>query len=227
MEGSPAIADILAQCDRQLGLEVADQPGAAEDGRPPGRLRPRTCLPSARRCQTTNPAFGRVGPGDKARVTFAAVFVGYVGALDRFGAASESRDRVATYTALFEALNWAAAVDDRTDQDLLLWKKRDEYAWRTRVHGAEIMGGIRFIQNSVHHDWSDAVQIDETGSSFPVTFPVMFFEWVWRPAEDLPSPGQTQHPEAERLYREEMQGRPVRHSLHTLRQVFPHAARDA
>ncbi len=166
------------------------------------------------------PTFSRLGPGDKARVTFAAMSVGYTGALDRFETASKNRDPVATYTALFEALNWATAVDDRAEQDLALWKKRHKYEWRTRVHDAEVMGGVRFVRNSVHHDWSDAVQMDERGRSFPMTFPVVFFEWVWRPADDLPAPGQKQHPDGARFYREQMQGRPVRHSLHALRQVF-------
>jgi hypothetical protein len=166
------------------------------------------------------PSASHVGPDGKARVTFAAMFVGYTGALDRFEAASKNRDPVATYTALFEALNWAAAVDDRTDQDLILWKKRDKYEWRTRVHDADVMGGIRFVRNSVHHDWSDAVRIDESEPSFPMTFPVVFFEWVWRSAGDLPPPGQKQHPDAIRFYTEQMQGRPVRHSLHALREVF-------
>jgi hypothetical protein len=75
-------------------------------------------------------------PNEKNRVTFEAMLVGYTEALDRFDEASKKRDPIATYTALFEALNWAAAIDDRTDEDLVLWKKRDKYEWRKRVHDA-------------------------------------------------------------------------------------------
>jgi hypothetical protein len=36
----------------------------------------------------------------------------------------------------------------KPDGQLLGWK------WRERVgHGAEIMGGVRFVRNSVHHQW--------------------------------------------------------------------------
>lgn len=45
-------------------------------------------------------------------MTFEAMLVGYTEALDRFDEASKKRDPVATYTALFEALNWAVAIDD-------------------------------------------------------------------------------------------------------------------
>jgi hypothetical protein len=53
-----------------------------------------------------------------------------------------------------------------------------------------------------------------------MTFPLVSFEWVWRPANDLPRPSKKQHPDSERFYKDQMQGKPVRHSLHALREVF-------
>jgi hypothetical protein len=59
-----------------------------------------------------------------------------------------------TYNGIFEALNWAVALDDRVgrhwvpDGGTLGWR------WRERVgQGAEIMG-VRFARSSVHQ-WSD------------------------------------------------------------------------
>lgn len=170
--------------------------------------------------QSDGPSFSRAAPGHDPRATFEAMLVGYTGALGRFETASKKRDPTATYTALFEGLSWGVAIDDRADRDLVLWNKQDRFEWRTRVHDAEIMGGIRFVPNSVHHDWSDALRIDESGFSFPRTFPTVFFEWVWRAADDAPPPSQKQHPDSERFDKEQMQGRPVRHSLHALSGVF-------
>lgn len=52
-------------------------------------------------------------PYDQHIVTFEAMFVGYTEALNRLEAASEGRSPAATYVPLFEALNWAYALDER------------------------------------------------------------------------------------------------------------------
>jgi hypothetical protein len=85
--------------------------------------------------------------------TFETMLIGYTDAAARFDeAAKKKRDPHATFIAAFEALNWAVALDDRVrrqwkpDGQLLGWN------WRERVgHGAEIMGGVRFVRNGVHH----------------------------------------------------------------------------
>lgn len=52
-------------------------------------------------------------PYDQNIVTFEAMFVGYTETLNRLEAASGGRSPAATYVPLFEALNWAQALDER------------------------------------------------------------------------------------------------------------------
>jgi hypothetical protein len=80
------------------------------------------------------------------------------------------------------------------------------------------MGGVRFVRNSVHHQWSDAVVL--RSGTRKLAFPLS--EWVWRPADQLPPhpPDKKPHPEAEKFYREQMEGRPVRLYLDVLGGVF-------
>lgn len=67
---------------------------------------------------------------------------------------------------LFEALNWAVALDQRTAAHFVPDGKPAGYAWPSRIgYGAEIMPGVRFVRNSVHHQWSDALQL--RGGAFP------------------------------------------------------------
>jgi hypothetical protein len=154
-------------------------------------------------------------------VTFKWMLDGYTDAAARFDAAVKGRDPQMTYTAVFEALNWAVALDERIgthwlpDGEPLGWK------WRQRLgYGADIMGGVRFARNSVHHQWSDALRLDAGRSSLPSSFPVPFHEWIWRPADELPEPDQKPHPDNERIYRQQMEGRPVRVCLDVLNGAF-------
>jgi len=154
--------------------------------------------------------------------SFETMLIGYTDAAARFDeAAKKMRDPQATFIAAFEALNWAVALDDRVrrqwkpDGQLLSWK------WRERVgHGAEIMGGVRFVRNSVHHQWADAFRVDNAGRMYPKTYPVAYFEWVWRPADELPVPDQKPWKEDEDVYRLHMEGRPVRAALNVLNGAF-------
>ena len=52
-----------------------------------------------------------VKPYNENIVTFEAMFIGYTEALNRLEETSRRRDAVATYVPLFEALNWAQALE--------------------------------------------------------------------------------------------------------------------
>ena len=83
------------------------------------------------------------------------------------------------------------------------------------------MGGVRFARNSVHHQWSDAMRLNDRTRSYPRTYPLVYFEWrVWVPGDALPKPGKTPRPNHERIYREQMEGRPVRICLDVLNGAF-------
>lgn len=102
-------------------------------------------------------------------------------------------------------------------------EKRLGLAWREQIDGAKIMQGIRFARNSVHHQWSDALELSR-GRTYPKSYPVVFFEWQWRPVDDLPEPKeekQNKHwAEGKAVYETMMEGKPARTSLEKLAEVF-------
>jgi hypothetical protein len=163
-------------------------------------------------------------------VTFEAMFVGYTEALNRLEVASGGRSPAATYVPLFEALNWAHALDERVAAHWVPNGKTVGFGWRDRIPNAEIMAGVRFARNSLHHDWSEAVVLRDGGVSFPLSFPLSFtsgledgsraWEWVWRDADELPPPSKKPHADSERIYREQLQGRNVKMTLDVLGGVF-------
>jgi hypothetical protein len=63
--------------------------------------------------------------------------------------------------------------------------------------------------------WSDAMEL----RAFPGQL-MQFAEWVWRPAQELPQPDKKPHLESEQIYREQLEGRPVRVCLDVLGGVF-------
>jgi hypothetical protein len=154
--------------------------------------------------------------------TFAAMFDGYALSIERFERASKERSSTPSFIALFEALNWAVALDDRARKHWTPEGKPLGFGWRERVRNADVMGGVRFARNSVHHQWSEALSRDESGLTFPVTFPMVFFEWRWRAASELPEPERPDkhHAENEAIYREKLEGQPARLTLDTLAEAF-------
>jgi hypothetical protein len=128
-----------------------------------------------------------------ARVRARLLTGGYAQAYERFLAATAMRDPDAVFFALFEALDWAHAVDDLI---ALTWSPRREvigYGWRKdpALGGGDelsnIMSGLRYVRNRVHHQWADAL-VTDGGLTLPVTLPARFSAYVWRPACDLPKP---------------------------------------
>lgn len=149
------------------------------------------------------------------------MFDGYDQALTRFQSAAKRRDAAPAFIALFEALNWAVALDERAAER---WTPEGQplgYAWRERVRGAHLMQAVRFARNGVHHQWSDALERNDGGMSFPMTFPLVFFEWRWRPLAELPpSPPTKRLPEEQEAYRSWLEGKPARVTLHELGGAF-------
>jgi hypothetical protein len=152
--------------------------------------------------------------------TFAAMFEGYSCAVGRFDDAAKTRDPTAMFIPLFEALNWAVSLDERAAKH---WTRAGEplrWTWREKVRHAELLRGVRFVRNSIHHDWSDALELDERkGRTYPRTYPVVFFEWRWRAAGELP---ELDRPDADgaATYCEHLQGQAARLTLEMLGQVF-------
>lgn len=118
-------------------------------------------------------------------VTFRVLLGGYEQAVERFHQASRTRDPARIFAPLFEALNWAVALDDQVGAH---WAPEGEtlgWAWRTRVAGGGFVSAIRCARNRVHHQWADALTLSE-GFSSPIVAPVVAHEWRWRRMADLP-----------------------------------------
>jgi len=153
--------------------------------------------------------------------TFTAMFEGFALAVERFDVAVKDRDSTQTFVSIFEVLNWAVALDDRARKHWCPEGAPLDWAWRDRVRGAEIMRGVQYARNSIHHQWSDALELDEGGFGFPVTFPMVFFEWRWRAASCLPLPEDRKEDKHGRaVYEEHLERDLARTTVHTLVNVF-------
>jgi hypothetical protein len=163
-------------------------------------------------------AAAQMQPYEDNIVMFQMLLRGFTGARDRFHGAKTDRDPGPAFAALFEALNWAVALDDRVrahwapDGEVLNW------GWRKRVANALMLDGVRWARNNVHHQWSDALVVRE-GMSYPKTFPMVFWEWVWRPASEFPASDRSDERGAT-VYREHLEGVPARLTLMTLDEIF-------
>lgn len=143
---------------------------------------------------------------------------GYAEALQRLEATIESKDADRSFHAVFESLNWATSVDDRIRKHWAPEGKALDWAWRSRVDGAELMAGVRFARNRVHHHWADAIYLNDTGGlTLPMTFPMHFSTWRWLAADDLPAGEDDQGRD---VYATHLQDQPVVKTLLVLGLVF-------
>jgi hypothetical protein len=116
---------------------------------------------------------------------------GYDRATARFQEACFGTSPVDAFIPLFEALNWAASIDERMGFPAL-----------------PELRGLRFARNRVHHQYADALWLDESGAQLPTPLPAAFFEWRWR--SQLP-PGRNSNGEED--YRNRLADVPARLTL--------------
>lgn len=166
-------------------------------------------------------------PYDDNIQTFAAMFDGYDQALSRLEGAVHTTEPAPAFIALFEALNWAVALDDRAAEHWAPEGKPLGFGWRHRVPDAHRMRAIRFVRNSVHHHWSDALSLYEIPRSLSMSFPAKCFEWRWRRLSELPprqpkknEKARERQAEEEADYREKLEGMPVDKTLKELGHAF-------
>jgi hypothetical protein len=168
------------------------------------------------------------------RVRVRLLTYGYAQAYERFEVAEGENDPNAAFFALFEALNWAHAIDDLIAKT---WSPRGKvlgYDWRNdaaiRGDGEElsnIMSGLRYVRNRVHHQWADALVTDRVsgGLTFPLTFHATFgavSAWVWRSADHLPTPSNvTKEAPGRDAYTTALAGRKPDQALEVMHMTFP------
>jgi hypothetical protein len=151
---------------------------------------------------------------DGIRVRARPLMSGFARACDRFQSAQDSGDTEATIHALFEALNWAHAIDDEI---ALTWSPRGKvegYSWRSDPavgvgeHLASVMDGLRYVRNRVHHQCADALNTRH-GTC------------VWRPIGELPTPSKgREDPRGRAAYAALLAGHPAEEALATMSEAF-------
>lgn len=135
-------------------------------------------------------------PYEDEVVTVAVQIKGLRCAVERLEQAAFTPDNsVGTYLPLFEALNWTVALDDRIGA---IWRpegKKLANTWRARVKNGDVIAGLDWVRNMVHHQWADALRLDPAGHGiypsedlFPSDnlFPTPDHAWVWRSIIELP-----------------------------------------
>lgn len=124
---------------------------------------------------------------DGARVRAGRLFDGYDQALNRLLGALTLTNPDSTFFGLFETLNWSVALDDVIGETWRPDGNREGLEWRTRVTGGELMDGIRYARNRVHHQWADALWHEHHDGG---VLPFGGHSWLWRPLDELPSPSK-------------------------------------
>ena len=117
-----------------------------------------------------------------------ALLRGYAAAYGRLVTAMQEPDELAAFAPLFETLNWAVTIDDAAGTHSVPAGEPLKEGWRERIRGAGVMGGVRFARNRVHHQWAEAVVMDEGGRRYPRRYPLRYHEFPWRPIAELPRP---------------------------------------
>lgn len=155
--------------------------------------------------------------------TLDVMLIGYAYSLARLQEALKRRNAGDDFRASFEALNWAVAIDERIAKTWAPEGKVLGWGWRGRVQAAEVMAGVRFVRNRVHHDWADAFWFNEDGGlTFPVTMPVTFSPWRWRALDDLPV-GASDH--GRDVYGQHLAGQDVEPTLFRIGVAFEEVGR--
>ncbi len=146
-------------------------------------------------------------------ITLNELILGFEQAYSRIKDAKNKKERLGVFFALFETLNWIVTIDDK------LQDKEKEW-YRKLGKDGETVRALRYARNRVHHQWADIVLIT-SGAAIPATIPLAFHEWVWKKLENIP-PEDPKHTDEEgkKLYKELLEGRPVRYSLQVMSHIF-------
>ncbi len=177
-------------------------------------------------------------------VDVAVLYIGLTGAFSRFQGAGEAlhatlirdirssssgvppalgpsvRDlgpaaEVDSFIPLFEALNWGTSLEHRIKA---MWPNAGEAKrWYEHLDCGATVRGVRFIRNCVHHQWSEALAIEEADRDLPARLA----PWRWQP--DLVA--ERPDPEGQGIYESELAGELVIGALGRMVAVFGKALR--
>jgi hypothetical protein len=140
-------------------------------------------------------------------------------ATERYHAAMSDPDYRRMLLALFEALNWATALDDRLKDDWKHSQPKGVGVWPEGFTHRDTIRGLRYVRARVHHQWAAAIYRSWVGAPYP---PVRDPEWRWLPAQHLlPPPPKHRHFRDE--YDWQLAAEPVRDTLGGLDECFSEA----
>lgn len=148
------------------------------------------------------------------------LFEGFEQARERFANAIDKGDELRTYFGLFEALNWAVALDERIARS-----HPAGWDWRDQVSDGAIVRALRHARNRVHHDWADALWTEALivlQADTMLSADTLLGDedsWVWRQLSELPPAGRYDR-EGESEYDKLLAGTSARATLDTLSRVF-------
>jgi hypothetical protein len=154
-------------------------------------------------------------------VPFGAMVLGLRLAVGRFQQAGRAPDPVGAAIPLFEALNWAVALDERLRKDWIPDGKANppEWEWPTRLTDneghAEMVRAVRFIRDRVHHQWADAVLLGRGGGHYPPRD----HAWIWVAAVDLPE-ADSGHDRHRGSYERLLEGKAAEYTLVVLAEIY-------
>lgn len=148
-------------------------------------------------------------------VTLDVLLEGYRAAWGRFmGQGRLAVDPAEAYMPIFEALNWAAALDGRLADET-------GWSWRANIEGGEIVAGFRFARHRAHHQWANVLYISP-GAMLPAPLPMPLYEWCWR--KELP-PGKDDR--GSEVSATKLADVPARFTLEAMKDVFERAVHSS
>ncbi len=190
----------------------------SHDAPPPHAISGAGAIDSPAEAVSEGAAVGRGVPGEY-------LIEGFRRARQRFlEASSRGRlDGVETFIPLFEALNWAAAIEVKVREDA---EEQGRQAYDEESADGRLLAAIRFIRGRMHHRWALAhdprdipvatvrVALGSGVGRSGVLPPAVVLEWYWLPPEHLARPHKRhKHKKEEAAYRELLAGHPVRLTL--------------
>lgn len=84
---------------------------------------------------------------------------------------------VERYLALFEALNWGVSLDERLCVDWPYEEIAFGKYWCDDFTGGDLIRGLRYARNAVHHDWSLALDVDPVENLFQKRVELLWLCW--------------------------------------------------
>lgn len=157
-------------------------------------------------------------PTEEELVLLHTALRGFHEAKLRYEERSESQDELEVFIPLAEALWWARSVDEG-------FEKIDGSAYkggRDADPQGRVMQGLRLARNRSGHQRALTI-VRQEGLTYPLTYPMRYFDIVWRPLAEIPS-GDRADLRGESHYTRYLESRSAGGTLDSAAGWFAHAS---